>query len=74
MFHLFWLFYVATDLSTLESNVDADVYTSLDEFGKDCRKIFNNCRLYNGESTPYVKCANKLEKVFNDKLKEWKEA
>ncbi|KAG0317029.1 histone acetyltransferase [Dissophora globulifera] len=62
------------DLSTLESNVDADVYEKLDDFAKDCRKIFDNCRLYNGESTPYVKCANKLEKVFKDKLKEWKEA
>ncbi|KAF9099778.1 histone acetyltransferase [Mortierella sp. GBA35] len=62
------------DLSTLESNVDADVYESLDDFARDCRKIFDNCRLYNGESTPYVKCANKLEKVFKDKLKEWKEA
>ncbi|KAF9933648.1 histone acetyltransferase [Linnemannia zychae] len=61
------------DLSTLESNVDADVYESLDDFARDCRKIFDNCRLYNGESTPYVKCANKLEKVFKDKLKEWKE-
>ncbi|CAO3572679.1 unnamed protein product [Mortierella alpina] len=62
------------DLSTLESNVDADVYENLDDFARDCRKIFDNCRLYNGESTPYVKCANKLEKVFKDKLKEWKEA
>ncbi|KAI1320441.1 histone acetyltransferase [Mortierella claussenii] len=58
----------------MESNVDADVYPTLDDFAKDCRKIFDNCRLYNGESTPYVKCANKLEKVFKDKLKEWKEA
>ncbi|KAF9582558.1 histone acetyltransferase [Lunasporangiospora selenospora] len=61
------------DLSTLESNVDADVYETLDDFGRDCKKIFDNCRLYNAESTPYVKCANKLEKVFKDKLKEWKE-
>ncbi|KAF9951095.1 histone acetyltransferase, partial [Modicella reniformis] len=50
------------DLSTLESNVDSDVYETLDDFAKDCKKIFDNCRLYNGESTPYVKCANKLEK------------
>ncbi|KAG0046748.1 histone acetyltransferase [Gryganskiella cystojenkinii] len=62
------------DLSTLESNVDADTYETLDDFARDCRKIFDNCRLYNGESTPYVKCANKLEKVFKDKLKEWKES
>ncbi|KAG0317030.1 histone acetyltransferase [Dissophora globulifera] len=62
------------DLTTLESNVDADVYETLDDFAEDCRKIFDNCRLYNGESTPYVKFANKLEKVFKDKLKEWKEA
>ncbi|KAF8941141.1 histone acetyltransferase [Dissophora ornata] len=62
------------DLSTLETNVDRDVYVALEDFAKDCKKIFDNCRLYNGESTPYVKCANKLEKVFKDKLKEWKEA
>ncbi|KAG0232692.1 histone acetyltransferase [Mortierella sp. GBA43] len=62
------------DLSTLEANVDADVYETLDDFAKDCRKIFDNCRLYNGESTPYVKNANKLEKLFKDKLKEWKES
>ncbi|KAG0100219.1 histone acetyltransferase [Podila epicladia] len=62
------------DLATLESNVDADVYKTLDEFALDCKKIFDNCRIYNGEGTPYVKCANKLEKVFKDKLKEWKEA
>ncbi|KAG0041058.1 histone acetyltransferase [Podila clonocystis] len=62
------------DLATLESNVDADVYKTLDEFAVDCKKIFDNCRIYNGEGTPYVKCANKLEKVFKDKLKEWKEA
>ncbi|KAF8949449.1 histone acetyltransferase [Haplosporangium bisporale] len=62
------------DLATLESNVDADVYKTLDEFAVDCKKIFDNCRVYNGEGTPYVKCANKLEKVFKDKLKEWKEA
>lgn len=54
--------------------MDADVYETLDDFARDCRKIFDNCRLYNGESTPYVKCANKLEKVFKDKLKEWKES
>ncbi|KAF9428530.1 histone acetyltransferase [Podila epigama] len=62
------------DLATLEANVDADVYETLDDFAVDCKKIFDNCRIYNGEGTPYVKCANKLEKVFKDKLKEWKEA
>lgn len=71
---VFFFFFTKSDLATLESNVDADVYKTLDEFAVDCKKIFDNCRVYNGEGTPYVKCANKLEKVFKDKLKEWKEA
>ena len=56
------------DLKTLEDKVEADAYTSLDEFVKDTNKIFNNCRVYNEDGTTYVKCANKLEKFFLDRL------
>ncbi|KAJ2799680.1 histone acetyltransferase, partial [Coemansia guatemalensis] len=59
-------------LMTLESNVDENKYTTLDAFVRDARKIFDNCRNYNGEGTRYWRCATSLEKFFDDKVKEWK--
>ncbi|KAJ3126220.1 histone acetyltransferase [Nowakowskiella sp. JEL0407] len=58
------------DLATLSKLVASDKYNTLDEFVTDARKIFNNCRLYNEDGTPYFKCANKLEKYFNERLRE----
>ncbi|PIA15144.1 histone acetyltransferase GCN5 [Coemansia reversa NRRL 1564] len=60
------------DLMTLESNVDENKYPTLDAFVRDARKIFDNCRNYNGEGTRYWRCATSLEKFFDDKVKEWK--
>ncbi|KAJ2448996.1 histone acetyltransferase [Coemansia sp. RSA 2336] len=60
------------DLMTLESNVDENKYPTLDAFVHDTRKIFDNCKKYNGEGTRYWRCATSLEKFFNDKVKEWK--
>ncbi|KAJ2548921.1 histone acetyltransferase, partial [Coemansia sp. RSA 1933] len=60
------------DLKTFSANVDENKYPTLDTFIEDARKIFNNCRSYNDEGTPYWTCANKLERFFNDKVKEWK--
>ncbi|KAI9250294.1 hypothetical protein BY458DRAFT_524682 [Sporodiniella umbellata] len=57
------------DLTTLEENVKADAYLTLEEFVKDTSKIFINCKTYNAQDTEYSKCAAKLEKFFNDKLK-----
>ncbi|KAJ3411741.1 histone acetyltransferase [Chytridiales sp. JEL 0842] len=57
------------DISTLTSCVENDEYKTLDAFAADANKIFNNCRLYNEEGTNYVKCANKLEKWFKDRLR-----
>ncbi|KAL1920273.1 uncharacterized protein VTP21DRAFT_1419 [Calcarisporiella thermophila] len=61
------------DLATLESKVEADMYKTLDDFQVDVQKIFDNCRTYNAEGTPYYKCANRLEKYFKDRLKYWLE-
>jgi histone acetyltransferase len=36
--------------------------------------IFDNCRKYNNDTTPYAKCANKLEKYMWAQIKtipEW---
>lgn len=58
------------DLSTMESKLENDHYSTLEEFVYDARLIFNNCRKYNNETTTYYKNANKLEKFFNSKVKE----
>lgn len=62
------------DLSTMESKLEADQYDKPEDFIKDARLIFDNCRKYNNESTPYAKCANKLEKYMWQQIKaipEW---
>ena len=62
------------DLSTMESKLEADQYTTPEEFIKDAQLVFNNCRKYNGENTPYTKSANKLEKYMWSQIKgitEW---
>ena len=58
------------DLSTMEQKLEADKYSTMDEFVYDAKLVFNNCRSYNGESTTYYKNANKLEKFFNAKVRE----
>jgi histone acetyltransferase len=58
------------DLSTMEQKLEADKYSTMDEFVYDAKLVFNNCRSYNGDSTTYYKNANKLEKFFNAKVRE----
>lgn len=52
------------DLETMESKLEADNYATPEDFIRDANLIFNNCRKYNNETTPYAKCANKLEKFM----------
>lgn len=59
------------DLSTMEYKLDNGVYQSLDEFCRDTQLIFDNCKVYNGETTPYYKNAQRLEKFYREKLREW---
>lgn len=58
------------DLETMEKRLEEDAYSSPEEFIRDAKLIYNNCRRYNNESTSYWKNANKLEKFMNQKLKE----
>lgn len=58
------------DLETMEKRLDEDAYATPDDFVKDARLIFNNCRRYNNDTTSYWKNANKLEKFMNSKLRE----
>ncbi|KAK6219426.1 checkpoint clamp complex protein Rad1 [Pestalotiopsis sp. IQ-011] len=62
------------DLSTMEAKLEADQYGTPEEFTKDAKLIFDNCRKYNNETTPYAKSANKLEKFMWNQIKaipEW---
>ena len=58
------------DLSTMEAKLDQDNYATPEDFIHDAKLIFNNCRKYNNETTPYAKCANKLEKFMWSKIRE----
>ncbi len=58
------------DLSTMEEKHDKDLYLTPEEFIKDAMLIFNNCRQYNSEGTPYAKAANRLQKAMWAKIKE----
>ncbi|KAI8334441.1 putative histone acetyltransferase [Chlamydoabsidia padenii] len=59
------------DLTTLEQNVEGDMYATMDEFVTDVQKIFDNCRTYNAEGTSYSRCANRVERYFNERLQVW---
>ncbi|KAK5073380.1 histone acetyltransferase [Exophiala xenobiotica] len=62
------------DLSTMEERLQADLYPRPEDFIKDAKLIFDNCRKYNNETTPYAKSANKLEKFMWQQIKnipEW---
>lgn len=51
---------VPMDLETMEVKLDANQYVGLDDFLVDARQIFQNCRVYNSETSNYVKNANKV--------------
>ena len=62
------------DLSTMEERLQNDLYPKPEDFIRDSRLIFDNCRKYNNETTPYAKSANKLEKFMWQQIKsipEW---
>ncbi len=56
------------DLSTMESKLENNQYANVDELTADAQLIFDNCRSYNPASSPYAKCATKLEKFLKDTL------
>ncbi|KAL3702820.1 histone acetyltransferase [Talaromyces marneffei ATCC 18224] len=62
------------DLSTMEEKHEKDLYPTPQDFIRDAMLIFDNCRKYNNETTPYAKSANKLEKFMWQQIKnipEW---
>ncbi|PRT52502.1 Histone acetyltransferase GCN5 [Wickerhamiella sorbophila] len=61
------------DLSTMEQKLEKDQYDSMDSFVYDAKLIFDNCRKYNSETTTYYKNATKLDKFFQQKVREFPE-
>ncbi|ERF70831.1 Histone acetyltransferase GCN5 [Endocarpon pusillum Z07020] len=62
------------DLSTMEERLSNDLYPTPAEFIRDAKLIFDNCRSYNTDTTPYAKSANKLERFMWGQIKaipEW---
>lgn len=69
------------DLSTMETKLENNQYETVDDMVKDAQlgtcvayAVFDNCKLYNPASSPYAKCAVKLEKFLYDRLPQWKQA
>ena len=56
------------DLQTMEYKLENNHYQDLEEFTRDAKLIFANCRQYNGTSekdNQYTKAANLLEKAMD---------
>ncbi|KAL5378214.1 histone acetyltransferase, variant 2 [Paraphaeosphaeria sporulosa] len=58
------------DLATMEEKHEKDLYPTPEDFVRDAKLIFDNCRKYNNESTPYAKAANRLEKYMWSRIRE----
>lgn len=70
------------DLATMETKLENNQYETVDDMVSDAQlgtfppltPVFDNCKLYNPASSPYAKCAVKLEKFLYDRLPQWKQA
>jgi histone acetyltransferase len=61
------------DLRTMDSRVESNYYKSLDSFTADFSRMVENCRIFNDAKSVYVKCANKLDQFYKNRLKEVEE-
>lgn len=59
------------DMNTIEMNIKADRYGTLDDVVGDFRLMFANCRKYNEEGSMIYEDSNILERALNEKLKEF---
>ncbi|XP_064554339.1 protein polybromo-1 [Drosophila montana] len=59
------------DMNTIEHNIRADRYATVEDVVADYRLMFSNCRQYNEEGSNIYEDANSLERALNEKLKEF---
>ncbi|KAI9002331.1 putative histone acetyltransferase, partial [Gaertneriomyces semiglobifer] len=57
------------DLRTMGERLADDKYQTAEDFEADFSLIVKNCKIYNDDGTQYVRCANRLEKFFRERLK-----
>uniref|UniRef100_A0A2R5LNL4 histone acetyltransferase n=1 Tax=Ornithodoros turicata TaxID=34597 RepID=A0A2R5LNL4_9ACAR len=58
------------DLRSMSEKLKNHYYINKRLFIADMQRIFSNCRAYNSPDTEYYKCANTLERFFQNKMKE----
>lgn len=56
------------DLKTMDFRINSDSYQTLSMFVADFDQMIDNCRKFNLPKSTYVKCANKLDQFFKDRL------
>lgn len=54
------------DISTMEKKLNNYEYDSADKFHTDVMLVVNNCRTYNLPNTTYYRCADTIERFFNN--------
>lgn len=70
---VFKMFFIFTDLQTVERKVNEQTYSTLSEFIGDMTKIFDNCRYFNPKDSEFYRCAEGLEAFFAQKIKYFRE-
>lgn len=61
---------LSPDLKTITERLRNHYYVHKRLFIADMQRIFSNCRAYNSPDTEYYKCANTLDRFFQNKMKE----
>ena len=56
------------DFSTIEHKISSNQYRTFDAFVDDVQLVFDNCRLYNPETSIYSKNARHLDQFFRGLL------
>jgi transcription initiation factor TFIID subunit 2 len=59
------------DLGTMYTKLSNSRYATMEDFARDARLVFKNCRQFNPPGTYPVICADKIEQAFD---KEWAKA
>jgi hypothetical protein len=58
------------DLRTAREKTRAGAYRSMDEWRTDIKRIWDNCRKYNGDEHPVTRMAEKLEAAMERRMEE----
>lgn len=56
------------DFGTITQRLNQNKYSTMEEFERDVRLVFSNCRQFNPPTTYPCNCADAVEQLFN---KEW---